>query len=97
MDVLGHDELLRRLDGTRWEPVGEGIVREVAFADFRQALAFVNRVGGAAEEAGHHPDLLLHSYRHVRVILSTHSVGGVTELDLALARTVDSLVEEVRP
>lgn len=92
MDVLEPAEIDARLEGGRWKRVGEGIVREVAFADFRQALAFVNRVGRAAEEAGHHPDLLLHSYRHVRVINSTHSVGGVTALDLALAQTIDGLV-----
>ena len=69
------------------------IVRDLVFDDFAQALAFVTRVGAAAEHIDHHPDILLHGYREVRLTLTTHSEGGITEADLALASTVNALVD----
>jgi len=66
-------------------------VREWKFADFAQALAFVNRVGEAAEAANHHPDILLHGWNKVRLELSTHSEGGLTEADFEMAARVDRL------
>jgi 4a-hydroxytetrahydrobiopterin dehydratase len=67
------------------------IGREWQLADFAAALGFVNRVGEAAEEAGHHPDILLHGWNRVRLTLSTHSQGGLTEADFALARRLEDL------
>jgi 4a-hydroxytetrahydrobiopterin dehydratase len=67
------------------------ITREWKLADFAQALAFVNRVGDAAEAANHHPDVLLHSWNRVRLTLSTHSQGGLTDRDFALAGQIDAL------
>ena len=84
---------------TRGEDMGEGwreedgaLVREWHFSDFAAALAFVDRVGDAAEAAGHHPDILLHGYRHVRLTLSTHTEGRVTDADRRLAERIDPLV-----
>jgi 4a-hydroxytetrahydrobiopterin dehydratase len=54
-------------------------------------MALANAVADAANAANHHPDILVHGYKHVRLTLSTHSAGGVTENDLALARTIDGL------
>ena len=54
-------------------------MREWILADFPAAIAFVQRVGEAAEAAGHHPDILLHGWNKVRLTLSTHSEGGLTE------------------
>ncbi len=75
-----------------WVETPDALVRDLAFADFAAALAFVNRVGAVAEEAGHHPDVLLHGFRHVRLTLSTHSAGTVTERDHALAARIDAVV-----
>jgi 4a-hydroxytetrahydrobiopterin dehydratase len=75
-----------------WTQEGDALVRDLEFDDFAAAIAFVDRVAGAAEEAGHHPDILVHDYKHVRLELSTHSEGRVTERDHALAGVIDGLV-----
>ena len=67
------------------------IVREWKFEDFRGAIAFVERVADAAEAANHHPDILVHGWNKVRLELSTHSEGGITEADFALAARIDQL------
>ncbi len=79
-------------EASPWREEGAALVRDLRFGDFRAALAFVNRVGAIAEQHGHHPDVLLHGYRHVRLTLSTHSAGRVTDADHALARAIDDLV-----
>ncbi len=61
------------------------------FPDFAAALAFVNRVGTAAEQAGHHPDIDIR-YNRVRLALVSHDAGGLTEKDFALAATIDALL-----
>ncbi|MDQ3630912.1 MAG: 4a-hydroxytetrahydrobiopterin dehydratase, partial [Actinomycetota bacterium] len=53
--------------------------------------AFVNRVAEAAESANHHPDILIHGFNRVRLTLSTHSAGGLTDKDFQLARMIDGL------
>jgi 4a-hydroxytetrahydrobiopterin dehydratase len=67
------------------------IARDLRFEDFAAAIAFVNRVADAAEAANHHPDIFVHDWNQVRLTLSTHSDGGVTEKDLALAAQIDEL------
>jgi 4a-hydroxytetrahydrobiopterin dehydratase len=74
-----------------WRREGDTLVADRELAGFTAAIAFVNRVAEAAEAAGHHPDVLVHGYRHVRLLLTTHSEGGITEADLTLARTLDGL------
>lgn len=64
--------------------------RSIEFATFQVAVEFVNRIAPRAEELDHHPDLALR-WRWVDVVLTTHSAGGVTELDVALARSVDEV------
>ena len=76
-----------------WRREGDALVRDLEFSDFRAAIAFVVRVADAAEAADHHPDVLVHGYRRVRLTLTTHSAGGrVTERDEALARTIDGML-----
>lgn len=91
MPVLGEDEIARRLEGGDWEREGDAIVRELSFDDFAAAVAFVNRVAEAADAANHHPDILIHGYNKVRLTLSTHSEGAVTEGDFELASAIDRL------
>jgi 4a-hydroxytetrahydrobiopterin dehydratase len=74
-----------------WRREGDAIVRDLEFADFAAAMAFANRVADAAEAANHHPDILVHGWNKVRLTLSTHSAGGVTDADHELARTIDAL------
>ena len=71
-----------------WERAGSAIRRTYRFADFREALAFVNRVGALAEAAGHHPDIDLR-YNAVTLSLTTHDAGGLTGKDFDLARVID--------
>ncbi len=74
-----------------WRTEGNAIVRDFKFADFAQAMAFVNRVAELAEDANHHPDILVHGWNRVRLTLSTHSQGKVTDADRALAGRIDAL------
>lgn len=75
-----------------WELVedGKSIARPYAFKDFKSALNFTNQVGELAEEEGHHPDIEL-SWGKVRLLLSTHSVGGLSENDFVLAAKINEL------
>ena len=92
MAPLDHEELTTRLEGGDWRVEGDAIVRDLELDGFTAAIAMVNRIAELAEEANHHPDLLVHGYKRLRVTLSTHSEGGVTENDLAMARRIDALV-----
>jgi 4a-hydroxytetrahydrobiopterin dehydratase len=74
-----------------WHEEDGALVREFAFSDFAAAMAFVNKVADAAEEAGHHPDILIHGWNKVRLSLSTHSEGRITDADHRLAATIDGL------
>ena len=91
MALLNDDEIAERLQGSEWAREDDTIVREWKLADFGEAMRFVNRVADAAEEANHHPDILVHGWNKVRLTLSTHSEGGLTEADLALAAQIDGL------
>jgi 4a-hydroxytetrahydrobiopterin dehydratase len=90
-ELLGDDEIVARLRRSEWERQGDEIVREWRFADFSEALAFVNRVGEVAEDANHHPDILLHGWNKVKLSLTNHSAGGLTEMDFAMAGRFDDL------
>ena len=63
----------------------------VTFEDFAAAIAFVNGVAELAEAANHHPDILMHGWNRVRLTLSTHSQGGLTDADFQLAGGIDRL------
>lgn len=70
-----------------WSRDGETIVRQFEFADFVAALGFITQVGVLAERANHHPELT-NVYNRVRVALSTHDAGGITQKDFDLAREI---------
>jgi 4a-hydroxytetrahydrobiopterin dehydratase len=86
LDEPGVAAALRATPG--WERAGIEIRRVYRFGDFREALAFVNRVGGLAEAAGHHPDIDIR-YNTVTLALTTHDAGGLTARDFDLARAID--------
>ena len=93
MTLLSDAEIEQHLTETGGWHRGEGssIVRELKFADFAAAIAFVNSVAELAEAANHHPDILVHGYNMVRLTLSTHSEGGLTGADFRLAASIDQL------
>jgi 4a-hydroxytetrahydrobiopterin dehydratase len=87
LDEAGIAEAVRRTPG--WERAGAEITRTYRFRDFREALAFVNRVGELAERTGHHPDIDIR-YNAVTLALTTHDAGGLTAKDFELARSIDA-------
>ncbi|MCB1418531.1 MAG: 4a-hydroxytetrahydrobiopterin dehydratase [Notoacmeibacter sp.] len=84
------DEAMQGLTG--WEAIngGKAIHRTYSFHDFSEAFAFMTQVALVAEKMDHHPEWF-NVYRTVDVTLSTHSAGGVTRLDLSLARRMDEI------
>lgn len=74
-----------------WTLVGNSIEKEFKFKDFKEALDFVNKVGIIAEEDGHHPDIFLHGWSKVKLILSTHAIKGLSENDFILAAKINRL------
>ena len=95
--VLGEEALgaaMAAPDAPAWEVVDGRLVTSVTLASFPAALDFVMAVGRLAEEADHHPDIDIR-WRTVHLALVTHDAGGLTELDLSLARAIDRLRPEV--
>jgi 4a-hydroxytetrahydrobiopterin dehydratase len=104
--LLADEQIQQQLAGSQWAlaetrmraegaclPASAGgtIVREYKLADFAAAIALVNRVAELAEAANHHPDILVYGWNKVRLELSTHSEGGLTDADFALASQIDRL------
>ena len=90
-ELLEENELskaLAELNG--WRRDGAEIKMRREFANFAEALAFVNKVGAFAEEADHHPDITF-GWGYAEVALTTHDRGGVTDSDVALAKKIDTL------
>lgn len=88
-EVLNEDEVASRLRRLPWEGGGDEIVREWRFEDFDEAVAFVNRVAALAEDANHHPDIFIHTWNKVKLSLTSHSAGGLTEMDFTMAERFD--------
>jgi 4a-hydroxytetrahydrobiopterin dehydratase len=90
-ELLSEPEIEARVARTQWTREGEEIVREWKLADFAAAIAFVGCVAELAEQANHHPDILVHGWNKVRLSLMNHSAGGLTEADFELAVKIDGL------
>jgi 4a-hydroxytetrahydrobiopterin dehydratase len=88
---------IQRALGTRsgWTRRGNAITRTFEFPTFPAAIAFVNRLAGAAERMDHHPDVDIR-YTKVTCSLSTHSAGGITQKDFKLAEEIDKCVNDSR-
>ena len=92
MTVLSPEQVAAELSTTPGWQLDDGrLTRTVTRKDFRDALLFVNAVGFLAERANHHPDVLI-SWNKVTLTLISHSAGGLTENDFALAREVNDLI-----
>jgi 4a-hydroxytetrahydrobiopterin dehydratase len=91
MATLTPEQVATELIATPGWLVSDGqLTRTVTRKDFRDALLFVNAVGFLAERAGHHPDIAI-AWNAVTLSLMTHSAGGLTEHDFALARQISEL------
>lgn len=75
-----------------WEHEGDGITRTIEFEEFMEGIDFVNLLAEVADEAQHHPDILVR-YDKVTLTLTTHDAGGITDADIELAQRIDNLVD----
>jgi 4a-hydroxytetrahydrobiopterin dehydratase len=82
-------ERLKKLNG--WGLERDFIVKDYTFGNFREAIAFVNKVAELAEKRNHHPDIVI-SYNKLRLSLTTHAEHGITSKDFELAEEIDKIV-----
>jgi 4a-hydroxytetrahydrobiopterin dehydratase len=91
MTLLTEEEIAARLESAAgWELAGSAISLTVTLRDFRDAMLYVGAVAYLAEAANHHPDIAI-SWNRVTLTLSTHSAGGLTGADFALAEQLNGL------
>jgi 4a-hydroxytetrahydrobiopterin dehydratase len=90
--LLTNDEIAARLLGSAWSPEGGEIVRDLKFEDFAATIVFVNRVAELAETYDHHPDMLVHGWNKLKLSLTNHAAGGLTEIDFDMAARIDALL-----
>jgi 4a-hydroxytetrahydrobiopterin dehydratase len=90
VDRLNDAALSEALANLEWTREGDAIVKTVVCKDFVDALSWVNQVGELAESRNHHPDIAI-SWNKVTLTLSTHSAGGLTQLDVDLAAAIDAI------
>jgi 4a-hydroxytetrahydrobiopterin dehydratase len=90
MEVLSEQAVDAALVGLEWQRSSGELEKVVRRSDFAAALAYVDEVGRLAEDAGHHPDIAIR-WNTVTLRLSTHSKGGITDADLALASRIDAI------
>jgi 4a-hydroxytetrahydrobiopterin dehydratase len=89
--TLSDDELnALLLELPEWAIEDGALVRFWTFADFVQAMVFVNRVAELAEQAGHHPDIDIR-YNRVKLALVSHDAGGITDRDASMARKLSTV------
>jgi len=95
-ELLSSAEIQKKLNEVNgWQLVDKTIKKQFVFDSFMPAIRFVNRVAELAEAADHHPDIAI-NYRRVTMNLSTHSAGGLTQKDFALAEKIDGTASEPR-
>lgn len=89
---LGESEVQQRLgEVPNWRREGGSITKKLKLKDFSRARAYADRVADKAEEVGHHPDIHVENFNEVRLVLSTHSVGGLSANDFEMAKAIDSI------
>lgn len=91
MSKFNEAEILARLPRAKsWERHGDMLVRTWQFPSFRRAIEFVNVVAALVEKTDHHPEIIV-NYRTVRIEMSTHDVGGLTERDFTLIAEINEI------
>ena len=91
MAILSNSEVedhLKNLEG--WEIGDNEIIKTYKRSNFIDSIGFVNQIAILAEKADHHPDILI-QYSKVKINLSTHSEGGITEKDISLATEIEKV------
>jgi 4a-hydroxytetrahydrobiopterin dehydratase len=93
MAAISESEARARLtEVPGWDVGDKSLLRKLTFASFPEAVAFTVKVAFVAEAADHHPDILI-NYRRVTLTLWTHTEGGITEKDFALAKEINKLIK----
>ncbi|MGH2444162.1 MAG: 4a-hydroxytetrahydrobiopterin dehydratase [Chloroflexota bacterium] len=77
-----------------WTVREQTLVREITVKNFKAALALVNSIGAVAEQENHHPDIAITGWNHVKIELTTHAMGGLSENDFILAAKITSLMDD---
>ena len=91
MSLLNAEEINQKLrDSNGWRLTPRGIEKRFEMENFPSVMNLVNRVADLAEEANHHPDILI-SYSQVTFTLTTHDAGGITEKDFDLAQRIEAI------
>jgi 4a-hydroxytetrahydrobiopterin dehydratase len=90
LSIKDREAALAGIPGWEWDEKRDAIARSFVFEDFSGAFGFMARVALAAEAADHHPEWS-NVWNKVDILLTTHSAGGLTDKDVALARAIDSL------
>ncbi|MFT3743238.1 MAG: 4a-hydroxytetrahydrobiopterin dehydratase [Pyrinomonadaceae bacterium] len=88
LDIQQLDNAMKTLEG--WKVEGDLLKKSSKFENFAEALAYVNRIGDLAEAADHHPNITF-GWGYACVALTTHDRGGITDVDVALAKKIDEL------
>jgi len=92
MNLLSPEKITKELVKIAdWFYLDKSIEKEFKLKNFADALAFIIKIGIEAEKMDHHPDILLHSWNKVKITLSTHTAGGLTENDIKLAQIIDKI------
>jgi len=95
MEKLRTEEIKKRLQKLEgWELEGNCIVKELQTKNWKTTMFVVNAIAGIAEAHWHHPDLEV-SFKKIRIKLTTHEAGGITEKDFKLAEEIDRLVKDI--
>ena len=89
---LTKDEITSHLtSGWSFDEKMNAIIKEYTMISFSNAAEFIGKIAPIANEQDHHPDILLHDYKKVKIMLSTHDAGGITTKDFKLAKSIDAI------
>lgn len=89
-------EYLAQVSGWSANDDATQIFKEFKFKNYVEAVVFITDIAHVAEEEDHHPDILLHSYKFVKVMLKTHAIGGLSENDFILAAKIDIVAADAK-
>jgi 4a-hydroxytetrahydrobiopterin dehydratase len=89
-------KLLSQLPGWKLASHAQSISKKFVMKDFSAGIALIKAVWPVAEAQDHHPDMHLTNYRNIRIVLSTHDVGGLSDKDFSLAKKIESLPKRLK-
>lgn len=92
MAKLTEAEIAQKLSALKgWQREGDAITKEFVLGGFTEATEFIAQLAAPANAMDHHPDVQLYRYKRVKILLTTHSTGGLTQNDFDLAAKIDAL------